>query len=127
MRSPDSWSSLKREEGRRERGRPTVVTVIGLINFRAGCEETVRKRSDLGWKGRSTKMAKKINEHFGLSALSPMTISSALTIILSLKQVCKLRLYCERSALITNPKCVDSVIDSCPIRDYAGQTAGLHT
>ena len=28
-----------------ERGRPTVVTVIGLINFRAGCEETVRKRS----------------------------------------------------------------------------------
>ena len=48
MRSPDSWSSLKREKGRgrKERGRPTVVTVIGLINFRTGCEETVRKRSD---------------------------------------------------------------------------------
>ena len=38
-----------------ERGRPTVVTVIGLINFRAGCKETVRKRSDLGWKGRFIK------------------------------------------------------------------------
>ena len=57
------------------------MTVIGLINFRAGCEESVRKRSVLGWNGRSIRMTKKSNENseqFGLSVLPVLTSPDSL-------------------------------------------------